>query len=170
MSTGAPSEAGSRPPIEDYALIGATRTAALVASDGAIDWMCVPRFDGQPIFGRLIGGDHGGWFGVGPASSAVVSARSYRHHAATVETTCITRSGRLVLTDGMVADVRGRLLPSNLLVRRLAAVGEPVEATVCFDPRLGPRRLPPRDCGRAGDALVCSWPGVAVALTITPTV
>jgi GH15 family glucan-1,4-alpha-glucosidase len=39
-------------PIEAYGLIGDTRTAALVSDAGAIDWMCVPRFDGGPLFGR----------------------------------------------------------------------------------------------------------------------
>jgi GH15 family glucan-1,4-alpha-glucosidase len=52
-------------PIEDYGLVGDTRTAALVGSDGAIDWLCVPRFDGQPVFGRLVGGPAAGTFRMG---------------------------------------------------------------------------------------------------------
>ena len=56
--------------IEDYGLIGDTRTAALVGSDGAIDWMCVPRFDGDPVFGRLVGGPTPGTFETRPGRSA----------------------------------------------------------------------------------------------------
>ena len=51
--------------IEDYGLLGDTRTAALVASDGAIDWMCIPHLDGQPVFGRLVGGPEAGTFRMG---------------------------------------------------------------------------------------------------------
>ena len=76
-----------RRPIADYGLIGDTRTAALVSSDGAIDWMCAPHFDGDPVFGRLVGGRHAGTFRVGPASSVAPVARRYRTDTATLETT-----------------------------------------------------------------------------------
>ena len=81
-------------PIEDYGLLGDTRTAALVASDGAIDWMCVPRFDGQPVFGRLVGGPGAGTFAMGPASPAPVVARAYRPGTTTLETTWRQRRPR----------------------------------------------------------------------------
>ncbi|HEV2917698.1 MAG TPA: trehalase-like domain-containing protein, partial [Actinomycetota bacterium] len=123
-------------PIEDYGLLGDTRTAALVGSDGAIDWLCVPRFDGQPVFGRLVGGPAAGTFRMGPAGAATVMVRRYRPHTATLETTWDTPGGRLILTEGMIADVTGRLLPSSLLVRRLTAADGPVEAVIEFDPRL----------------------------------
>src|SRR5688572_28885456 len=121
-----------RGPIEDYGLIGDTRTAALVASDGAIDWLCVPRFDGAPIFGGLVGGPEAGTFRLGPASASTVSARRYRPESTTLETTWDTADGSLVLTEGMIAEVSGRLLPSTLLVRRLSATGGPVEACLEF--------------------------------------
>jgi GH15 family glucan-1,4-alpha-glucosidase len=61
--------------IADHGLIGDTRTAALVTSDGTIDWMCVPRFDGDPLFGSLVGGDDAGRFRVGTAGDAAPVVR-----------------------------------------------------------------------------------------------
>ena len=155
-----------RPAIEEYGLIGDTRTAALAAADGSIDWMCLPRFDGQPVFGRLVGGAGAGHFTLGPAHPAAVVSRRYRRDTATLETTWDCRGGRLTLSEGMIAEVTGTLLPSTLLVRRLTVTSGPVEALVDFDPRLGERHRSPRIEHR-GDVLVCSWGGTALAVTCT---
>ena len=156
-------------PIEDYGLIGDTRTAALVASDGAIDWMCVPRFDGPPVFGRLVGGSGAGTFRLGPSGEATVIVRRYRPGTASLETTWHAERGRLTLREGMIAEVTGALLPSTLLVRRLTAEGGPVEAVIDFDPRLGEQRRPPRVQHR-GDTLICSWGATAMAVCCSPPV
>ena len=153
-------------PIEDYGLLGDTRTAALAGSDGSIDWLCIPRFDGQPVFGRLIGGPAAGSFGLGPAHRATVLTRRYRPESATLETTWATDGGRLTLTEGMVAEVSGQLLPSTMLVRRLTAEGGPVKAIITFNPRLGDRHRNPKVQHR-GRVLVCSWSTVAIALRTT---
>lgn len=154
-------------PIGDYALIGDTRTAALVSSDGAIDWLCLPRFDSPPIFGRLIGGPGGGYFRVGPAAPAAAAERRYLPDTATFETVWEGASARLTLTEGMLAEPGRRLLPATTVVRHLTASGGPVDAGIEFDPRLGMARRPPQ-ATRRGDALVCSWGSLAVALRCTP--
>jgi GH15 family glucan-1,4-alpha-glucosidase len=164
-----PSAGEGARPIEDYGLLGDTRTAALVGSDGAIDWLCVPRFDDQPVFGRLVGGPAAGTFRMGPAGAATVITRRYRAHSATLETTWDTQGRRLTLTEGMIADVTGRLLPSSLLVRRLTAADGPVDAVIEFDPRLGEHHRPPRIEHR-GDVVVCSWSTTALALRSSPPI
>jgi GH15 family glucan-1,4-alpha-glucosidase len=134
-------------PIADYGLLGDTRTAALVSSDGSLDWLCVPRFDGDPIFGRLVGGPAAGRFRLGPATAATVVERKYRHHTASLETTWATPGGTLTLTEAMVAEVAGRLLPATILVRRLSADGGAVDALVSSTPA-----AVRNTAGRAADA------------------
>ena len=131
---------GTPAPIGSYGLLGDTRTAALVSDGGAIDWLCVPRFDGEPLFGRLVGGPPAGTFRVGPAGPATLVERHYRRNTATLETTWAVDGGRLALTEAMVAEVAGRLLPATVLVRRLSAETGPVDAVIEFDPRLGVQR------------------------------
>jgi GH15 family glucan-1,4-alpha-glucosidase len=154
-------------PIGDYGLLGDTRTAALVSSDGAIDWLCVPRFDGEPVFGELVGGPAAGTFRFGPVLPAPVIERRYRHNTATLETTWTVGQSRLTLTEAMVAEASRRLLPSTILVRRLSAEGGPVDAMIEFDPRLGEHHRRPL-VGRRGRDLVCEWGSLALLLGCDP--
>ena len=156
---------GRRVPIGDYGLIGDTRSGALVAPDGSIDWWCVPRFDDAPLFGRLLGGDDAGWFSVGPAEPAGVPRRAYRPDTVTLTTTWTLEGGDLELADGLVAEVEGRLLPTTLLVRQLTARGRTVQAQLHLAPRFGYGRRPARRRGRRAGALVSEGGGLAVAVT-----
>ena len=104
---------------------------------------------------------------MGPASPATVVARATAPDTATLETTWEGSDGRLTLTEAMIAEVTGSLLPTTLLVRRLTASGGPIEALVDFDPRLGEHHRPPRVEHR-GEVTVCSWDDTALALQCSP--
>jgi GH15 family glucan-1,4-alpha-glucosidase len=160
-----PAPAGPAP-IADYGLLGDTRTAALVSADGSIDWLCLPRFDGTPVFGRLVGGPEAGAFRMGPAGGAIRVGRRYRDDTATLETTWQADGARVRLTEGMVAEVGGRLLPSMLLVRRITVEGAPADIAVDFDPRLGVAHAAAR-VRRERGALVCAWGPLALVLTVS---
>ncbi|MEO8283437.1 MAG: glycoside hydrolase family 15 protein [Pseudarthrobacter sp.] len=153
-------------PIADYGLLGDTRTAALVSVDGAVDWLCAPTFDGEPVFGGLLGGAEAGTFVAGPLLPARLVSRRYRHHSATLETVWSSGEGRLILTEAMVAEVAGQLLPTTILIRRLTAEGAPMPAVINFDPRLGERHRRPRV--RRGRDLVCVWGPLAISLSCSP--
>ncbi|HUP73302.1 MAG TPA: glycoside hydrolase family 15 protein [Acidimicrobiales bacterium] len=152
-------------PIGDYGLIGDTRSAALVAPDGSIDWWCVTRFDDPPLFGRLIGGDEAGWFSIGPHENARLLRRAYRPDTATLTTTWSVDGGELELADSLVAEVEGRFLPGTVLVRQLEARGRAVRAQLHLAPRFGYDRRPSRRISRRASALVCDGADLAIAIT-----
>ena len=153
-------------PIADYALVGDTRTAALCSSQGSIDWLCVPRFDSDPVFGRLIGGERAGCFFITPEGVRSTS-RAYRRDSAVLDTTWRTETGELILTEGMVLDVQTRLLPQALLVRRVRCTNGTATLRINFDPKLGLPGRNPRSERRHGE-LVCTWGSLAVALRSQP--
>ena len=62
-------------PLEDYGLIGDGATAALVGRDGAVAWMCVPRFDAPPLFCRILDWARGGAFTIAP--EGLLESRQY---------------------------------------------------------------------------------------------
>ena len=87
--------------IEDYGLIGDCRTAALVARDGSIDWLCVPRFDSNACFAALLGTpEHGRWR-IAPAGPVREVHRRYRENTLILETDFVTESGTVRVTDFM---------------------------------------------------------------------
>src|SRR5205085_10646243 len=74
--------------IEDYALIGDCETAALVARDGSIDWLCLPRFDSGACFAALLGTpEHGRWLLTPDPKSIRNVRRRYRDDTLILETT-----------------------------------------------------------------------------------
>lgn len=87
--------------IEDYALIGDCETAALVARDGSIDWLCWPRFDSGACFAALLGGpEHGRWQ-ITPADPNARVTRRYRAGTLILETEFETAEGAVTLIDFM---------------------------------------------------------------------
>src|SRR5438132_10021131 len=87
--------------IEDYALIGDLETAALVARDGSIDWLCLPRFDSEACFAALLGKrEHGRWL-LAPQANVRNIRRRYRDDTLVLETTYETEDGSVTLIDCM---------------------------------------------------------------------
>lgn len=86
--------------IEDYGVIGDCRTAALVAPNGSIDWLCLPHFDSQAALCRLVDADHGGYFQVRPRHDCDVAMR-YLPASNVLESTFMSETGQVKTLDFM---------------------------------------------------------------------
>jgi len=87
--------------IEDYALIGDMQTAALVGKTGAVDWLCVPRFDSSAVFARLLGEADNGHWTLAPARGGSCTRRRYRGDTLILETEWDTPDGTVRVIDFM---------------------------------------------------------------------
>ena len=87
--------------IEDYAIIGNTRTAALVGRNGSIDWFPLPRFDSGPCFAALVGTEQNGRWLISPEGEVRAVERRYRGDTLILETRFTTPTGTAVVTDFM---------------------------------------------------------------------
>ena len=105
------------PGIADLALLSDRRTAALVSRDGTVEWLCLPAFDGPPVFSRLIDVSHGGHCTVAP-DRPFQARRRYVPDTNVLETTFTTDDGVVRVTDALTwapADAHGE----GELVRRV---------------------------------------------------
>jgi GH15 family glucan-1,4-alpha-glucosidase len=87
--------------IEDYGIIGDTHTAALVGVNGSIDWLCLPRFDSEACFARLLGDERHGYWQIQPAPGDHVTRRRYRGDTLVLETEFETDTGVVRVVDCM---------------------------------------------------------------------
>src|SRR5437660_6062193 len=87
------------PPIAEHGLIGDLQTAALVTTDGSIDWFCCPRFDSPSVFGALLDDEQGGHFRIRPAGTGYTSTQMYLPDSAVLVTRFYTDAGVGELVD-----------------------------------------------------------------------
>lgn len=129
------SAARAYPPISDYALIGDCHTAALVSRGGSIDWCCLPRFDSDSCFGRLLDWRQGGYFSIRPRGAATVS-RTYLEDTLVLATTYRVGRNEARVIDFFSMREGGRRFPRRELVRIIEGVRGTMHFDVCISPRL----------------------------------
>ena len=125
--------------IQDYAIIGNGRSAALISRNGSLDWLCWPRFDSASIFAAIIDVESGGSWAIRPVKESQVS-RCYVDKTNVLETTFANESGQTVLIDFMPVtsekEKREQLWAEHELVRQIKCIQGKMDLVVDFNPRL----------------------------------
>lgn len=140
--------------INDYALIGNSRSAALIRRDGAIDWLCWPRFDSPALFARLLG-DDAGHFTLSP-STPFVTQRRYLPHTNVLETHFDSERGQARVVDCMPLRDPSGMSADEELLRCVEGVGGVVEFRLSINPR--------PDFGRKRVRWKKSWMGMRASV------
>lgn len=124
--------------IQDYAIIGNGRSAALVSRSGSIDWLCWPRFDSPSLFAAILDNQIGGNWQIAPILPAQIT-RQYIEGTNVLQTRFLTNSGTIVITDFMSAfseeEKQHSLQPEHEIIRRVECETGEVEIQVQFNPR-----------------------------------
>jgi GH15 family glucan-1,4-alpha-glucosidase len=142
------------PPIAEYAFLSDCETCALVAPNGNVEWLCLPRFDSPSVFGAILSRD-AGLFRLGPADVEVPAARRYLPGTMVLETSWGTSGGWIIVRDVLVFgpwhhdDERShthRRAPTDydaehVLLRLIRCVNGEVQVTLDCEPRFDYGRL-----------------------------
>jgi hypothetical protein len=147
----------AQPAIEDYAIIGDCRTAALVSREGSIDWLCLPHFSGPSVFAALLDPARGGRFSIRP-EQPFGARRRYVGATPVLETTFETPTGTARLVDLMpVTENAGGLYPMREVLRIVEGIEGEVELRFRFEPRPNYARAAPRFRSRGALGWACTW-------------
>ncbi len=148
------------PPIADYGFLSDCHTGALVASDGSIEWMCLPHFDSPSVFASMLDRGAGSWR-VGPYGLYVPAGRRYIPGTNIIETTWMTPQGWLRVVDALTIGPwhdnkhgSSHTRPptdydaDHLLVRIIECMQGEVQVEIVCEPMLdyGARRPPGPSC------------------------
>src|SRR4051794_32252918 len=120
--------------IAEHGLIGDLQTAALVTTDGSIDWFCCPRFDSPSVFGALLDDERGGHFRIRPAGTDYTTSQMYFPDSAVLVTRFFTEAGVGEVVDFMPP--AGRTPTDN---HRLVRMIQVVRGKMSFEVDVAPR-------------------------------
>ncbi len=123
------------PAIEDHGLIGDLRTAALVSTDGTIDWFCATRFDSPSVFASILDQEKGGSWQISPVDGHVRTQQFYFPDSAVLATRFLTDSGVVEVHDFMPVIQSGDPDHRQRLVRRVVSVRGTTEIHMRLDAR-----------------------------------
>ena len=124
-------------PIGDYALISDCHAAALVSRRGSIDWCCMPRFDSEPCFGRLLDWERAGYCSIAPAEGRFDCARRYLEDTMVLCTRFDTETGSAQVFDLLVLTDTDKARSDRQLLRIVEGLEGQVEFDVDVAPRFG---------------------------------
>ncbi|MFD6327832.1 glycoside hydrolase family 15 protein [Streptomyces sp. NPDC058442] len=137
-------------PIEEYGVIGDLHSVAMVATDGSIDFLCLPRFDSGTVFAALLDDARGGTFAINPAVDGARSTQLYLPETNVLLTRFLTDDGIGEVTDFMPADEPGH---PQAVVRRVKGVRRDFRFRLRCAPRFDYARTPHRTEQRPGEVL-----------------
>jgi pentatricopeptide repeat protein len=125
---------GSYANISDHGLIGDLQTAALVTTDGTVDFFCCPRFDSPSVFASLLDADKGGYFRIAPVGDDYVTKQLYLPGTALLVTRFMTPDGVGEVLDFMPV-IEGKPTDRHRLVRRLRVARGTMQFAMDLQPR-----------------------------------